>query len=147
MEVDGRKYRTVWMEGSTVFLIEQNLLPFEFRIHELKTYSECCHAITMMTVRGAGAIGAMAGFAMALAFMEAPSGYFLPFITKARGEIEATRPTARNLFYATERVFTAGLISREAAIEEAHQIADKDALGSRRIGEIGNVLIPHGARI
>ena len=135
------------MEGSTVFLIDQNLLPFEFRIQELKTYSDCCHAITTMNVRGAGAIGAMAGFAMALAFMEAPSGDFLPFVTKARREIEATRPTARSLFYAIERVFGAGLISREAAVEEAHRIADKDATDSRMIGEIGNVLIPHGARI
>ena len=147
MEVNGRKYRTIWMEGSTVFLIDQNLLPFEFRIQELKTYSDCCHAITIMTVRGAGAIGAMAGFAMALAFMEAPSGDFLPFVTKARREIEATRPTARSLFYAIEQVFGAGLISREAAVEEAHRIADKDASDSRMIGEIGNVLIPHGARI
>ncbi len=147
MEVNGRKYRTVWMEGSTVFLIEQNLLPFEFRIRELTSYSDCCRAITMMNIRGAGAIGAMAGFAMALAFREAPSGDFLPFITKARKEIEATRPTARNLFYATEKVFNAGLISREEAVAEAQRIADKDALDSKRIGEIGNVLIPHGARI
>jgi S-methyl-5-thioribose-1-phosphate isomerase len=147
MEVDGRKYRTVWMEGSTVFLIEQNLLPFEFRIRKLKKYSDCCGAITKMTVRGAGAIGAMAGFAMALAFREAPLQGFLPYVLKAREVIEQTRPTARNLFYATERVFNAGLISPEAASDEAQKIADKDALDSRRIGEIGNVLIPHGARI
>jgi S-methyl-5-thioribose-1-phosphate isomerase len=147
MEVDGRKYRTVWMEGSSVFLIEQNLLPFEFRIRELKTYPDCCDAITLMTVRGAGAIGAMAGFAMALAFREAPSSGFVPFVTMARREIESTRPTARNLFYATERVFDAGMISRESAFEEAQKIADKDALDSRRIGETGNVLIPHGASI
>jgi S-methyl-5-thioribose-1-phosphate isomerase len=134
------------MERSTVFLIEQNLLPFEFSIRELKTYTECCNAISQMTIRGAGAIGAMAGFAMALAFQD-PSGHLLPFVTKARAEIEATRPTARNLFYATERVFKAGLVSREAAMEEALRIADKDALDSRRIGEIGNVLIPHGAKI
>jgi S-methyl-5-thioribose-1-phosphate isomerase len=147
MEVNGRKYRTVWIEGSSVFLIEQNLLPFEFRILELKTYPECCHAITSMSVRGAGAIGAMAGFAMALAFMDAPSIDFIHYITKARQEIEATRPTARNLFYATEKVFNAGLISKEAAFAEAQMIADKDAQDSRMIGEIGNVLIPHGAKI
>jgi S-methyl-5-thioribose-1-phosphate isomerase len=147
MEVDGRNYRTVWMEGSTVCLIEQNLLPFEFRIRELTTCAECCQAIADMTVRGAGAIGAMAGFAMALAFREAPSGNFLPFVTKARAEIEATRPTARNLFYATEKVFTEGLVSSDAALQEARRIADKDALDSKRIGDMGNVLIPHGARI
>jgi S-methyl-5-thioribose-1-phosphate isomerase len=147
MEVDGRNYRTVWMEGSAVFLIEQNLLPFKFSILKLNTYQECCQAITSMTIRGAGAIGAMAGFAMALAYLQAPSGDILPFVTNARAEIEATRPTARNLFYATERVFNAGLISRETAVEEAQRIADKDALDSRLIGEIGNALIPDGARI
>jgi len=147
MEVDGRKYRTVWMDGSTVFLIEQNLLPFEFRIKEIKTYTACCDAIVRMNIRGAGAIGATAGFAMALAFKEAPSGDFLPFVTTARKEIEATRPTARNLFYATERVFNAGLISPRAAIEESQRIANKDALDSHMIGEIGNELIPDGARI
>jgi S-methyl-5-thioribose-1-phosphate isomerase len=134
------------MEGSAVFLIDQNLLPFEFRVLELKTYRECCTAISSMSIRGAGAIGAMAGFAMALAFQEAPS-VFLPFVTNARAEIETTRPTARNLFYATERVFNAGLISRKTAVEEAHRLADKDSLDSKMIGEIGNVLIPHGARI
>jgi S-methyl-5-thioribose-1-phosphate isomerase len=135
------------MEDSTIFLIGQNLLPFKFSILELHTYQECCHAITSMTVRGAGAIGAMAGFAMALAFKQAPSGNLLPFVTNARARIETTRPTARNLFYATERVFIAGLISVEAAVNEAHRIANKDALDSRMIGEIGNELIPNGARI
>jgi methylthioribose-1-phosphate isomerase len=147
MEVAGKQYRTVWMEGSSVFLIEQNLLPFEFRILELTSCPQCCHAITSMSVRGAGAIGAMAGFAMALAFLGAPGEHFLPYVTAARREIEATRPTARNLFYATERVFNAGLTAPGAAMEEARLIADKDAQDSRRIGEIGNVLIPHGARI
>ena len=112
MKVDGREYRTVWMEGSKVFLIDQNLLPFTFRIVELNTYKECCDAISLMTIRGAGAIGALAGFAMALAFQEAPAD-FLPFVRKARAEIEATRPTARNLFYAVEKVFNEGLNSRE----------------------------------
>ncbi|MCX6245562.1 MAG: S-methyl-5-thioribose-1-phosphate isomerase [Bacteroidetes bacterium] len=147
MEVDGRTYRTVWMEGSTVFLIEQNLLPFEFRIRESHNYIESCIAIQTMAVRGAGAIGAMAGFAMAQAFLQAPDENPLPFAENARKEIEATRPTARNLFYATERVFMAGLVSREKAVEEAQRIADKDAADSRMIGEIGNVLIPHGAKI
>jgi S-methyl-5-thioribose-1-phosphate isomerase len=147
MKVDGRNYRTVWMEGSAVFLVDQNLLPFKFSILKVSTWQECCQAINSMTVRGAGAIGAMAGFAMALAFLKAPSRDLRPFVTNARVEIESTRPTARNLFFATERVFNAGLISRQTAVEEAQRIADKDAFDSRRIGEIGNLLIPDGARI
>ena len=56
MKVDGQEYRTIWMEGTTVFMIEQNLLPFEFKIHESSSYFETCFAITTMIVRGAGAL-------------------------------------------------------------------------------------------
>ena len=68
MLVGEKSYQTVWMEGTSVFMIEQNLLPFEFRIHECPTYWDTCMAITEMVIRGAGAIGAAAGFAMAQAF-------------------------------------------------------------------------------
>jgi len=147
MEVEGKSYRTVWMQDSSVFLIEQNLLPFEFRIREVTSYPECCRAIETMAVRGAGAIGAMAGFAMALAFLEAPADAILTYTSEARKAIESTRPTARNLFYAVEQVFAAGLISKEEAIRQAYRIADKDAADSKRIGEIGNALIADGTHI
>jgi methylthioribose-1-phosphate isomerase len=140
-------YRTVWMEGSSVFLIEQNLLPFEFRIVNADTTHACCEAIRTMQVRGAGAIGAMAGYAMALAFLEAPQPGGESFVRKAREEIEATRPTARNLFYATEKVFEAGMISAGDAVKMAGWIADQDAESSRRIGSFGNELIKNGTRI
>ncbi|HEB81437.1 MAG TPA: S-methyl-5-thioribose-1-phosphate isomerase [Gammaproteobacteria bacterium] len=149
MKVNGKHYRTVWMQGSTVYLIEQNLLPFEFRIFESKDYHDTCKAITTMIVRGAGAIGATAGFAMAQAFIE--SGGDAGLIDKARSEIENTRPTAQNLFYAVERVYHAGMadgqISVEAAIAEARAIADEDAEACRKIGELGNELIKDGCNI
>ena len=63
MLVGDKPYQTVWMEGTSVFMIQQNLLPFQFKIHECKTYWDTCIAITDMMVRGAGAIGAAAGFA------------------------------------------------------------------------------------
>ncbi|MEI7664207.1 MAG: hypothetical protein WCK34_18515 [Bacteroidota bacterium] len=72
MKVKNKDYRTVWMNGTSVFFIKQYLLPFQFRIHEAKTCAESCHAIRTMMVRGAGAIGAIAGFAMAQAALEAP---------------------------------------------------------------------------
>jgi S-methyl-5-thioribose-1-phosphate isomerase len=141
MKVNGKNYRTIWMQGSTVYLIEQNLLPFEFKIFEAKKYEETCFAIKTMIVRGAGAIGAAAGFAMAQAAIEANESDYLNFIAKAKADIEATRPTAQNLFMATERVYKSALISREAAIEEAQFVADKDAEDSRKIGEFGNEII------
>ena len=149
MKVNGKHYRTVWMQGSTVYLIEQNLLPFEFEIFEAKDYRDTCKAISTMIVRGAGAIGATAGFAMAQAFIESSGDAGL--IDKARSEIENTRPTAQNLFYAVERVCHAGMadgqVSVEAAMAEAQAIADEDADACRKIGELGNALIKDGCNI
>ncbi|MES0326728.1 MAG: S-methyl-5-thioribose-1-phosphate isomerase [Gammaproteobacteria bacterium] len=145
MKVEGKDYRTVWMEGNTVCLIEQNLLPFEFKIFRAENYRETCMVISTMIVRGAGAIGATAAFAMAQAFVE--SGNDVEFVKNARKEIENTRPTAQNLFYATERVYHAGQVSIEQAVNEAQKIADEDADACKKIGELGNELIKDGANI
>jgi len=145
MRVGGRDYRTVWMEGGTVFLIEQNLLPFEFKIVKAANYRETCKAISTMVVRGAGAIGATAGYAMAQVFIE--GGNDPVFLENARREIENTRPTAQNLFYAVERVFGAAQFSTERAVNEALRIADEDADACKAIGELGNDLIKDGSNI
>ena len=155
MKVAGKHYRTIWMDNETgiVRMIDQNALPFSFEIHEAKNYPDTCHAIVTMITRGAGAIGAAAGFAMAQAFMEAEIKYetkaseFLNFIESARRDIEATRPTARNLFYATERVFNAGLTNPEAALREAQLLADANIADAKKIGEFGSSLIKNGSRI
>ncbi|MBI5699262.1 S-methyl-5-thioribose-1-phosphate isomerase [Candidatus Saganbacteria bacterium] len=135
MRVKGKHCRTVWMEGREVFLIDQNQLPFKFKIIKSSSYKETCRAIKTMLVRGAGAIGAAAGFAMAQAVLEGKR-------EAGRREIEATRPTAQNLFYAVKRVYNA-----RDAYQEAQAIADEDAESCKRIGEYGNKLIKKGARI
>lgn len=150
MKVEGREYRTVWMQDNNVYLIEQNLLPFEFKIFTAVDYRETCRVISTMIVRGAGAIGATAGYAMAQAFLEGDQD--AAFIKNARQEIENTRPTAQNLFYAVERVYKAGQLptgqySSEQAVKEAQQIADEDADACEKIGELGNELIKDGDKI
>lgn len=145
MRVNGKHYRTVWMKGKSVFMINQNLLPFEFKIYEAKSYRECCNAIRTMITRGAGALGATAGFAMAQAFVETNGDEKLVFAAKK--EIEATRPTARNLFYSTDRVFKAGHLSVQNAVAEAQKLADENVEEARLIGIYGNELINDGFRI
>lgn len=153
MNIGDKHYRTIWMEGSSVFMIDQNALPFEFRIFEAKTYKDTCHAIITMITRGAGAIGAAAGFAMAQVFMEAASKGVIPgpdanqFIAVARKEIESTRPTAHNLFYATANVFEAGQRSSAEATTKAQQLAEDNIAEALKIGEYGNALIEDGFRI
>ncbi len=147
MRVNGKHYRTVWMKGNSVFMINQNLLPFEFKIYEAKSYHDCCNAIRTMITRGAGAIGATAGFAMAQAFAETNSKDDKGLVQSAKKEIESTRPTARNLFYATDRVFRAGLLSVNNAASEAQKLADENIEEARLIGLYGNELIHDGFRI
>ena len=138
------------MEGPSVFLIDQDLLPFEFKVYRSRTCRDTCRSIRTMMVRGAGAIGAAAGFAMAQAVLMAPKKGFVAYIKKAKKEIEATRPTARNLFYAVERVFAKSVNSSapgEDATAEAQSIADEDADKCKKIGEFGSRLIRNDARI
>ncbi|MFA4858501.1 MAG: S-methyl-5-thioribose-1-phosphate isomerase [Candidatus Margulisiibacteriota bacterium] len=162
MKIGRKHYRTVWFATPVVFLIDQTLLPFEFKIVRAKSYRDTCAAIKNMTVRGAGAIGAAAGFAMAQAFLGAPQKNFWKFAQKARAEICDTRPTAQNLFFAVERVFAAagcaagesgagklnaGFAAAWAAVAEAQKIADEDAENCKKIGEIGSKLIVQGMQI
>ena len=161
MKVNGKHFLTIWMDKNTgnVSMIDQNILPFAFKIFQANSYKETCHAIVTMITRGAGAIGAAAGFAMAQAFMEGARGERreanseeytreqLFFFESARKEIEATRPTARNLFYATERVYNAGLKSVEKAVREAQLLANQNIADAKQIGEFGSILVKNGSRI
>ena len=147
MLVNAKHYKTLWMTGNSISMIDQNRLPFHFEILETTSYLDTCKAIKNMTVRGAGAIGVCAGFAMAQAALEAPNEQYSSFILKARDDIEATRPTARNLFYATELVYNAALLSREKALVEAQKLANEDEQACKKIGEYGNTLITDGMNI
>lgn len=128
-------------------MIEQNALPFKFSWFTSRSYKDTCVAIKTMIIRGAGAIGAAAGYAMAQAAHEAPSADYNRYLETARQDIEATRPTAQNLFYVTEKVFNEALKGRAQAIAEARRLADENADEGKRIGEYGNTLIKNGMRI
>ncbi|MBI9048215.1 MAG: S-methyl-5-thioribose-1-phosphate isomerase [Anaerolineaceae bacterium] len=153
MEVNGKHFQTVWMENGIVKMINQPLLPHQFEIVSYSTCADTANAITTMVVRGAGAIGATAGFAMAQAVREATlSADFRSKLLKMREIIIQTRPTAQNLFYAVNRVFRAvEELPPEKAIlvadQVAQEIAKEDALDGENIGKIGAELISDGMRI
>ena len=62
-----RHYRTVTFDRArnAVLLIEQRLLPHEFKIVATQNFRETAAAIRDMIVRGAGAIGATAAYGLA----------------------------------------------------------------------------------
>ncbi|MFO7863126.1 MAG: S-methyl-5-thioribose-1-phosphate isomerase [Salinivirgaceae bacterium] len=147
MQVKNKHYRTVWMENSTVFMIDQNLLPFNFQIFKSVSCSDTCRAIKDMTTRGAGAIGAAAGFAMAQGALEAPMHKYTQALLEAKKAIEQTRPTANDLFFAVNEVYQAACINTEAAVKKAMELADANAAACRQIGEHGNKLLKQNSRI
>ncbi|MGP8331748.1 MAG: S-methyl-5-thioribose-1-phosphate isomerase, partial [Methanosarcinaceae archaeon] len=61
--------RTIdWNNGSkTIIMVDQTLLPGEYKVIECKTLSTLCEAIKSLRVRGAPALSAAGGFGIALA--------------------------------------------------------------------------------
>jgi len=149
-------FRTVWMEGFNVKMIDQTKLPHKFEIMILKNYKETAQAIKDMNIRGAGAIGAAAGYAMAQAALEAPYDNYevlMKYIEDAAEHIKSTRPTAQNLFYAVEKVLAKVkshktlMGAKFSAKKVANKIADDDAEACKKIGEYGEPLIKNGCNM
>jgi len=155
MHVAGTPYRTIWpsdTDGSVIKIIDQRHLPHRFVIEELRTVAEVCTAIREMHVRGAGLIGATAGFGMHLAALAAPAHDFAGFMQQAAEDLIQTRPTASNLAWAVNRQLTAiaqedTIAAKQAkAFAVACEIADEDAEFCRRIGEHGKEIIAEISR-
>ena len=110
MRVEGKDYRTIWMEGAVVKTINQPLIPHKFEIVDLPTHRDTANAISTMILRGAGAIGAAGGFGMAQVYLEAPAdgAQRAQYVQEGHQTLHNTRPTAQDLFYALERVRMAG---------------------------------------
>jgi methylthioribose-1-phosphate isomerase len=149
MNVDGKHYRTIWLESpGCVRIIDQALLPHEFVFMDLRTPEEMGHAIRKMHLRGAGLIGAAAGWGMYLAVLRhATSRDFADIMKSEAAALIATRPTAKNLEWAVVRMEKALTACATAdarlacALRTATEITDEDADFCRRIGLHGKELI------
>lgn len=150
MKVNGKPYRTIWLkrgDDRVVQVIDQLKLPHAFVVADLTSVNDMCLAIRNMTVRGAGLIGASAGFGMYLATLEAPDQGFHDFMRRAAADLKATRPTAANLAWAVGRMLAAIAVGstpahmRTLARDAAVALADEDAEHCRRLGQHGLALI------
>lgn len=147
--------RTIEWKADGVHLIDQTALPNEFRIIRCDSYERVAEAIERMEIRGAPAIGVAAAMGVALAAKNCECDDFEGFVAeleKAYNRLRATRPTARNLFWALERMrrVWAGRLNgtvrglRERIINEARAIAEEDVAVCRAIGRNGSELIAEG---
>jgi len=150
--------KTISWKKNTVVLIDQNALPSAERYVTCKNYKEVISAIKDLTVRGAPAIGVAAAMGAALGALHLPSlppeNFRRKFITIC-DEIARARPTARNLFWALERVKkcldeTIRSGKRDLAkelVNEAKRICLEDIEINRQMGKQGSKLLADGDNI
>jgi methylthioribose-1-phosphate isomerase len=157
----GRKkshFRTVAFDPrkNSVLLIEQRLLPHEFKIVATKDYRETARAITDMVVRGAGAIGATAAYGLAQGarnFSGRNVEKFHAHLEKVYQHLKAARPTAVDPVNAMDQVrrqIASGSSVTECqdlAYDAAEAFANEDVAHCREIGEHGASLIKEGMRV
>lgn len=160
MKVNGKHYRTIWpheQDRRIIRIIDQRHLPHKFVIEDLGSVADFVRAIRDMHVRGAGLIGACAGFGIYSASLAAPEDNFDSYIREAAQKLVATRPTAKNLAWAVERQLNAmaggsfqggrtAAAKRELAFSTACAIADEDAEFCNSIGRHGLKVIGEVSR-
>jgi methylthioribose-1-phosphate isomerase len=150
--------KTIIWKNNTVVLIDQNALPLAERYVACKSYKEVISAIKDLTVRGAPAIGVAAAMGAALGALRLPSLSPKEFRRKLFticDEIAQARPTARNLFWALERMKkcldqTKHVSQRNLVkefINEAKRICSEDIEINRRMGKYGCLLLTDGDNI
>lgn len=139
-------------------MIDQRILPGEYAIAEFDTVEGVASSIREMYVRGAPAIGATAAYGMALAAQNSGAtdrDSLLRDLETAKETLDAARPTAVNLAWATRRLLNLARHTllenlddvRSTLLAEAEALADEDVEINRRMGFNGAAVVPEGANL
>ncbi|MFL0736304.1 MAG: S-methyl-5-thioribose-1-phosphate isomerase [Prochlorococcus sp.] len=141
MNIDGKAWRTIWLEdgGRALSVIDQTQLPHKFTTLKLNNCQQAADAISTMVVRGAPLIGVTGAYGLMLALQVDPSDTALE---AAFEQLNATRPTAVNLRWALKRIKNKvkplpPAERAEAAKAEATVIAEEDVAMCEAIGNHG----------
>jgi methylthioribose-1-phosphate isomerase len=146
-----------WCDGSVKFL-DQTLLPAEERYIETNDIEVVAEAIRRLQVRGAPLIGIAAAYGVVLGVRDAAAGpreRFIEALEASCDLIASTRPTAKNLFWAVERMRIIPRLKNHRTgdqlyaclTEEAVAIHREDAAMCAAIGNNGAELVPQDAVI
>jgi methylthioribose-1-phosphate isomerase len=144
--------------GEYLEMIDQRVLPAEFRYLRYDSAEAVAQGIREMVVRGAPAIGCAAAYGVALEALRQRGAATSEFSGRMEGAfsvLAASRPTAVNLFWALARMRTRwqSLASQpvpaqaQALLDEAHEIFAEDIRVNRAMGEYGAALLADGARV
>ena len=138
-----------WL-GNRIKILDQARLPQEEVYLELGRYKDIASAIVELKIRGAPAIGVVSAYAVALGALEIKTRSRAEFLEKLQHIIQtisSTRPTARNLFRAIERMQKVALSAesvkeiKAALVSEAVKIHSEEAEATRKLSGHGADLI------
>jgi methylthioribose-1-phosphate isomerase len=144
-----------WQDGK-LLLLDQRKLPLEETYIACYDHEEVAQAIETMVVRGAPAIGVVAAFGVVLGLKKlAKERPFPEALEIVISRLSQTRPTARNLFWALERMRLAYERAQSEAeeiiiqrlLQEARVMEAEDVATNKKIGSYGAPLIPDGSTI
>ncbi|MFB0559455.1 MAG: S-methyl-5-thioribose-1-phosphate isomerase, partial [Dehalococcoidales bacterium] len=144
-----------WL-GDRVRILDQTRLPQEEAYLELGDHLSIASAIVELKIRGAPAIGVVGAYGIALGALKIEATTRDEFLEKLRGVIStiaATRPTARNLFRAIDRMERVAATGKDmdqmkkGLVNEAVRIHAEEAEATRKLSQLGAELINDGFTI
>ncbi len=153
---DSDKIETLRWVGDAdghLVLIDQTLLPVEFRELDCWTIEQVWEAIKQLRVRGAPAIGIAAAYGVCIGLQGAGDAAALSAqLNKSVDYLATSRPTAVNLFWALDRMKAkaaslageSAAAIREALLAEAKAIHEEDRAMCHAIGRYGAALLQDG---
>lgn len=136
--------------------MDQTQLPGEEVYLEIADYREMAVAIKELKVRGAPAIGVAGAYGMALGALAIKTGTLQEFryrLQEVSRTLRSTRPTAKNLFIALDRMDAVAASGKDATrtraalIDEAKSIHAGEAEATESLSRLGSDLIESGFTI
>jgi len=141
--------RTIEWTDDGVVMIDQRLLPNEEVYNTYQTVEEVAEAIESMVIRGAPAIGVAAAMGIALGIKNlSTKDHLEEDFAKISSRIERTRPTARNLFWAIERMTRLFEENKEQPLDKIQSVLTTEAIAVHREDiEINQQIGKHGQQL
>lgn len=145
---------TVEWKNNRLKVIDQSMLPHRLRFIYCSSVKSVWNIIREMKIRGAPLLGVAAAYGVYLGVRNSKKNLFKD-LERTIKYLSTSRPTARNLFWALERMKKiayahkkepAGKI-KKILLEEAGRILEEDKEICRKIGKFGKYLIKNNDRI
>jgi len=141
-----------WLDDR-VRILDQTRLPQKEVYLELSRYQDIASAIAELKIRGAPAIGVVGAYGVALGALKIKATAKADFMQKLRAisqTIADTRPTARNLFRALDRMLKVAESGKDvdqiktALVSEAIAIHTEEAEATLKLSQLGAKLLKDG---